>query len=143
MRNIYLLLTFTLFTFLQSCFQEYPEELKTGVFKTITEKNTVKYMYRNANYRYIYSDATPYGNKLAKISWKNSGYELETINQTSDYDTLIQTVVLDKVIDQDSFIETTFTEGIGLKFTSEWTRIDESPEVKLREILIENGITSN
>ena len=92
MRKINLLiLVFGLFASLQSCSQEYPEELRIGVFKTITESNTVKYMYRNANYRYIYSDAHPDGNKLAKITWKSSGYELKTINQSSDFDALIQT----------------------------------------------------
>jgi len=135
-----LILTVGLFASLQSCSQEYPQELKTGIFKTITESNTVKYMYRNTKYRYIYSDAHPGGNKLAKITWKSLRYELETINQTSDYDALIQTIVLNEVNGKNSFIETTYTEGSELKFTSEWTRVNGSPEEKLNEILIENGI---
>ncbi len=137
-----LILSLSLFTAFQSCSQEYPEDLKTGTFKTITELNTVKYMYRNLNYRYIYSEDHSGGNKLAKITWKNSGYNLETINKTSTYDSLIQIVILDKFDDNNSFTETTQTDGIGLKFTSEWIRIDESPNKKLKEVLEANGIKS-
>lgn len=140
MNKIYLLLTICLFTVLQSCSQEYPEELKTGVFKTTTDLNTVKYMYRNENYSYIYSVTHPEGNKLAKIAWQNLGYRLEVINKTSDYDKLNNTVMLDKKVDQDSFIETTFIEGSDLKFTTLWTRIEKSPEKVLIEILKKNGI---
>ena len=100
-------------------------------------------MYRDKNYRYIYSDVHTGGNKLAKINWEASGYKLETINRTSKYDDLIQTVVLDEVKDENSFVETTFTEGIGLKFTTVWTRIDKLPNEKLDEVLKENGIKKN
>ncbi|WP_452596864.1 hypothetical protein [Pontimicrobium sp. MEBiC01747] len=131
------LLLFTVFT---SCTEEYPENLKVGTFKTTTELNTVKYLYRNFDYQYIYSESHPGGNKLSKIIWKNSGYELETINKTSKFDSLIQTVVLEKYDNNNSFTETTFTEGIGLKFTTEWIRIDQSPDKKLTEIMKENGI---
>jgi len=130
----------TVFTSLQSCSQGYPEELKVGVFKTTTELNTVKYLYRNFDYQYIYSESHPGGNKLSKITWKNSGYELETINKTSKFDSLTQTIVLDKYEKNSSFTETTFTDGIGLKFTTEWIRIDKSPDKKLIEIMKENGI---
>ncbi|MCF1192350.1 hypothetical protein LRR18_12215 [Mangrovimonas sp. AS39] len=141
MRKVRLLiLCLFLFTALQSCSQEYPEDLKTGTFKTTTELNTVKYMYRNLDYRYIYSEDHPGGNKLAKITWKNSGYILETINKTSAYDSLTQTILLDEYKDNDSFTETTLTDGIGLKFTSKWIRIDESPNEKLKEVLEANGI---
>ncbi|MEE1974404.1 hypothetical protein, partial [Maribacter flavus] len=73
------------------------------------------------------------GNKLSKITWTKSGYELETINKTSKFDSLIRTVVLDKHEKNKSFTETTFTDGIGLKFTTEWIRIDQSPDQKLTE----------
>ncbi|WP_347923707.1 hypothetical protein [Pontimicrobium sp. SW4] len=131
---VLLLTTFT------SCTEEYPENLKVGTFKTTTELNTVKYLYRNYDYQYIYSESHPSGNKLSKITWKNSGYELETINKTSKFDSLTQTIVLDKYEKNSSFTETTFTDGIGLKFTTEWTMIDESPDQKLIEIMKENGI---
>jgi hypothetical protein len=97
-------------------------------------------MYRDKNYRYIYSDEHPYGNKLAKITWHGLGYKLETINKVNKYDSLVQTIVLDEVKSTNSFIETTYTEGIELKFSSEWIRIDESPEAKLLDVLKENGI---
>jgi len=129
-----------LFTVFTGCSEEYPQNLKVGTFKTMTELNTIKYLYRNLDYQYIYSESHPGGNKLSKITWKNSGYELETINKTSRFDSLIQTVVLDNYEKNNSFTETTFTDGIGLKFTTEWIRIDQSPDQKLTEILKENGI---
>tara|TARA_R100000093_G_scaffold71090_2_gene45841 strand:+ start:107 stop:535 length:429 start_codon:yes stop_codon:yes gene_type:complete len=135
-----ILFSFILLITLQSCYDKYPEELITGTFKTTTELNTVKYMYRDKNYRYIYSDEHPYGNKLAKITWHGLGYKLETINKVNKYDSLVQTIVLDEVKSTNSFIETTYTEGIELKFSSEWIRIDESPEAKLLDVLKENGI---
>jgi hypothetical protein len=134
------IVSFSLLATLQSCSQEYPEEFKTGTFKTITDLNTVKYLYRNSDYQYIYSDSHPGGNKLGKITWENSGYKLETINKTSVFDSLIQTIVLEDFKNGNSFTETTYTDGIGLKFTTEWVRIDESPDHKLREVLKANGI---
>ena len=129
-----------LFTAFTGCSEEYPQNLKFGTFKTTTELNTTKYLYRNLDYQYIYSESHPGGNKLSKITWKNSGYELETINKTSKFDSLIQTVILDNYEKNNSFTETTFTDGIGLKFTTEWIRIDQSPDQKLTEIMKENGI---
>jgi hypothetical protein len=129
-----------LFTAFTGCSEEYPQNLKVGTFKTTTELNTTKYLYRNLDYQYIYSESHPGGNKLSKITWKNSGYELETINKTSKFDSLIQNVVLNNYEKNNSFIETTFTDGIGLKFTTEWIRIDQSPDQKLTEIMKENGI---
>ena len=129
-----------LFTTFTSCSQEYPQDLKVGTFKTTTELNTVKYLYRNFDYQYIYSESHSGGNKLSKITWKNAGYELETINKTSKFDSLIQTIILDKYENNNSFTETTFTDGIGLKFTTEWIRIDQSPDKKLIEIMKANGI---
>ncbi len=129
-----------LFTTFTSCTEEYPRNLKVGTFKTTTELNTVKYLYRNFDYQYIYSESHPDGNKLSKITWKNSGYELETINKTSKYDSLTQTIILDKHEENNSFTETTFTGEIRLKFTTEWIRIDESPDQKLILIMKENGI---
>tara|TARA_R110002012_G_scaffold143641_1_gene301844 strand:+ start:212 stop:646 length:435 start_codon:yes stop_codon:yes gene_type:complete len=138
--TVFLTFWFLLFTTFTSCSKEYPENLKVGTFKTTTELNTVKYLYRNFDYQYIYSESHPGGNKLSKITWKNSGYELETINKTSKFDSLIRTVVLDKHENNNSFTETTFTDGTGLKFTTEWIRIDQSPDKKLTEIMKENGI---
>jgi len=135
-----LILNLFLFTAIQSCSQEYPENFKTGTFKTTSELNTVKYLYRNFDYQYISSESHPGGNKLSKITWGNSGYKLETINKTSKFDSLIQTIVLDKFEVNSSFTETTFTDGIGLKFTSQWIRLDESPDLKLIEIMNKNGI---
>ena len=131
---------FSVLATFQSCTQEYPEEFKTGTFKTITELNTVKYLYRNSDYQYIYSDAHPHGNKLGKITWENSGYKLETINKTSAFDSLIQTIVLEGFKKGSSFTETTYTDRIGLKFTTEWVRIDEPPDDRLMEVLKANGI---
>ena len=139
-KTVFLTFWVLLFTTFTSCTEEYPENLKVGTFKTTTELNTVKYLYRNFDYQYIYSESHPGGNKLSKITWENSGYKLETINKTSKFDSLIQTIVLDKFEVNSSFTETTFTDGIGLKFTTEWIRIDESPSLKLIEIMKENGI---
>jgi hypothetical protein len=142
-KTVFLTFWVLLFITFTSCTEEYPENLKVGTFKTTTELNTVKYLYRNFDYQYIYSESHPAGNKLSKITWKNSGYELVTINKTSKFDSLTQTIVLDKYDKNSSFTETTFTDGIGLKFTSEWKRIDESPDQKLIEIIKENGIKLN
>jgi hypothetical protein len=142
-KTVFLTFWVLLFITFTSCTEEYPENLKVGTFKTTTELNTVKYLYRNFDYQYIYSASHPAGNKLSKITWKNSGYELVTINKTSKFDSLTQTIVLDKYDKNSSFTETTFTDGIGLKFTSEWKRIDESPDQKLIEIIKENGIKLN
>ncbi len=138
--TVFLTFWVLLFTTITSCTEEYPENLKVGTFKTTTELNTVKYLYRNFDYQYIYSESHPRGNKLSKITWTKSGYELETINKTSKFDSLIRTVVLDKHEKNKSFTETTFTDGIGLKFTTEWIRIDQSPDQKLTEVMKENGI---
>jgi hypothetical protein len=142
-KTVFLTFWVLLFITFTSCTEVYPENLKVGTFKTTTELNTVKYLYRNFDYQYIYSESHPAGNKLSKITWKNSGYELVTINKTSKFDSLTQTIVLDKYDKNSSFTETTFTDGIGLKFTSEWKRIDESPDQKLIEIIKENGIKLN
>ena len=85
----------------------------------------------------------PGGNKLSKITWENSGYELETINRSTKFNSLIETVILNKHEKNKSFTETTFIDGIGLKFTTGCIRIDQSPDKKLTEIMKENGIELN
>ena len=102
--------------------------------------NTVKFLYRNFDYQYVYSESQPGGNKLAKITWQKTGYKLETINKTSKFDSLVQTVLLDKYVSDSTFTETTYTDGIDLKFTTKWIRINKSANPKLNEILKENGI---
>lgn len=133
---------FIILVIFQSCSPEYPESFKVGTFKTITELNTVKYLYRNRNYQYVYSEAHPDGNKLSKITWNYSGYHLETINQTSDFDSLFRRIVLDEY-DENSVTETTYAEGFDLKFTTKWTRIDKNPDKILEEMMIEYGVENN
>jgi hypothetical protein len=135
------LICFVLMSF--NCSKDYPESFKIGTFRTTTEMNTIKYLYRNYEYQYIFSEAHPGGNKLVKITWQNSGYTLETINKTSAFDSLVQTVVLNEFDNEKSFTETTYTEGIGLKFSSTWIKIDDNPNKKLNEILKQYGIVSD
>ena len=102
--------------------------------------NTVKFLYRNFDYQYVYSESHPGGNKLSKITWQKTGYKLETINKTSKFDSLIHTVLLDQYVLDSSFTETTYLDGIDLKFTTKWIRINKSPNQKLNQVLEENGI---
>ncbi|MCI2229428.1 hypothetical protein MC378_09645 [Polaribacter sp. MSW13] len=131
---------FFLFIILQSCSKEYPKDFKKGVFKTNTSSNTIKYLYRNFDYQYMYSQTNLSGNKLSKITWKTSGYEIETINKTSKFDSLMQTVILDKYEGDSSFTETIFTDKIDLKFTTTWVKTRKYPDLTWDEILMKNGI---
>ena len=139
-KALLLILSFFILTIGSSCSEEYPEKFKNGTFKTTTKMNTVKLLYRNFDYQYVYSESHPDGNKLSKITWQKTGYKLETINKTSKYDSLIQTVLLDEYISDSTFTETTYTDGIDLKFTTKWIRINKSPNSKLNQVLEENGI---
>jgi hypothetical protein len=139
-KALLLILSFFILTTGSSCSEEYPESFKSGTFKTTTEMNTVKFLYRNFEYQYVYSESHLGGNKLAKITWEKAGYKLETINKTSKFDSLVQTVILDKYIGDSTITETTYTDGIGLTFTTKWTKINKSANPKLSQILKENGI---
>ena len=138
--TVFLAFWIILFTILTCCSEEYLENVKVGIYKTTTQLNTVKYLYRNFDYQYIYSKSHRDGHKLLKIKWKNSGYETETMNKGSNFNSLIRSVVLDTYENKNSFTKTTFTDGIGLKFKTEWIRIYQSLDKKLTEIMKGNGI---
>lgn len=140
MRKVLLIILIPPFSLLFSCSTEYPEDFKMGTFKTTTDMNTTKFLYRNHDYQYIYSEDHPLGNKLSKISWQRSGYKLDIINKTSAYDSLIQTITLINFELDKSFTETTQAEGIDLIHTSTWIRISDTPDKMLYRILEENGI---
>ena len=48
--------------------------------------------------------------------------------------------IIDEYISDSTFTETTYTDGIDLKFTTKWIRINKSPNSKLNQVLEENGI---
>ena len=54
--TVFLTFWVLLFTTFTSYTKEYPKKFKVGTFKTTTELNTVKYLYRNFDYQYIYSE---------------------------------------------------------------------------------------
>ena len=118
-----------------SCVDNYNElDLKKGTFEISINDSVTTYIERDKKYQLEYLNKST-KKELFKIKWEtDKKYFLEVINKKDSLDFLPLIVIIDS-IDENTYYQTSYIEGIDLRYKSKITKINDSVSTQFYDII--------
>jgi len=106
-----------------------------GTFKIVHHDSSITYISRLNNFQLKYWTNNSDRREFSKFSSNNKGkYEINIINQTSEFDSYPLDIVINKVLG-DTFYQTTYYRANKLKSSSQIIKISDTISSELKNLI--------